>query len=292
MTTEADELAHPQDGDGFAESLTFQAADEQAGLHLLARIGLAVGRASALVLMLREGRPALAVTAGDVELADPDLRDVTAGGLRATITEPLREWTLAFEGEQGRFALRLTAVTTPIEALTAASGTTGYEQLCAVDGEVVLDGEQLALAGAGQRGHSWGVTDWDRLERVATIGAWLDGPRAALAWSARPSGAAGHGSDAVTAAVVDADGEGPFMIEVERARLSTISNPSGHQLRAGLELWPVREDDEPAWPHRAAGEAVAGATVDLGRLTLQAGFFRWRMSGHEGPGCYHMLRRS
>ena len=56
---------------------------------------------------------------------------------------------------------------------------------------------------------------------------------------------------------------------------------------AGLELYETEES--PA--RRAAGEAVCGTTLDLGRLRLDCAFFRWRMEGREGVGRYDVLRR-
>jgi hypothetical protein len=38
--------------------------------------------------------------------------------------------------------------------------TTRYEVPCLVRGEVTVGGERLAIAGQGQRDHSWGVRDW------------------------------------------------------------------------------------------------------------------------------------
>jgi hypothetical protein len=48
------------------------------------------------------------------------------------------------------------------------------------------------------------------------------------------------------------------------------------------------EDD---YPQRIAGEAVAGTSLDLGRLRLECAFFRWRTGGQEGVGRYDVLRR-
>lgn len=38
--------------------------------------------------------------------------------------------------------------------------TTRYEIPCLVEGRLRLDGDELPLAGSGQRDHSWGVRDW------------------------------------------------------------------------------------------------------------------------------------
>ncbi len=57
-----------------------------------------------------------------------------------------------------------------------------------------------------------------------------------------------------------------------------------------MELW--ESDDERTYPHRAAGEAVCGTTLDLGRLRLECAFFHWRMDGRRGVGRYDVLRRA
>ena len=37
---------------------------------------------------------------------------------------------------------------------------------------------------------------------------------------------------------------------------------------------------------------LCGTTLDLGRLRLDAAFFRWRMEGRMGVGRYDVLRRA
>jgi hypothetical protein len=37
---------------------------------------------------------------------------------------------------------------------------------------------------------------------------------------------------------------------------------------------------------------VCGTSLELGRLRLDAAFFRWRMGGREGIGRYDVLRRA
>jgi hypothetical protein len=101
----------------------------------------------------------------------------------------------------------------------------------------------------------------------------------------RPLGAGGHEQELVGAALVG--GEAPHPIA--DARLSTTLDAAGCQRRAGLELWVGEEDPVPL---HAAGEAVCGTTLDLGRLRLDAAFFHWRAAGRAGVGRYDVLRRA
>jgi hypothetical protein len=98
----------------------------------------------------------------------------------------------------------------------------------------------------------------------------------------RPKGRA-HGEEEVEAVLLEPEG----VVPVPDARLSTTSDAEGRQRHAGLELW--MSDDGPV--HRIAGEAVAGTTLDLGRLRLDTAFFTWRSAGTEGAGRYDVLRR-
>ena len=84
------------------------------------------------------------------------------------------------------------------------------------------------------------------------------------------------------------DGEEPQAVAVAEPRLSTTYDAEGRQRRAGLELYV---DSEDAYPRRAAGEVVAGTSLDLGRLRLDCAFFRWRMEGRTGVGRYDVLRK-
>ena len=51
-------------------------------------------------------------------------------------------------------------------------GMAGYEQPVRVRGEAVVGSDRLSVDGLGQRGHSWGAPDWDRIELARTVSVW------------------------------------------------------------------------------------------------------------------------
>ena len=279
---------------GFGDAVTFAFGDPDRQLYGSVRLGLVPGeppRASALALLFAGGDVVAAEIAGGTEVERADWSRLDVGDVSAAIVEPLHAWDIAFDGDEGGFELHFEALGPPAElgrdALAAsAADLHGYEQLCRVSGSVRRGSERTRDDCLGQRGHQWGAPDWERLSLARTLSAWFEGgPGVALA-SARPEGAAGHDAELASA----------FMLEPEAAvaiadpRLSTTSDAEGRQRRAGLELW-VGEDDE-AGPHRLAGEAVCGTTLDLGRLRLDCAFFDWRMDGRHGVGRYDVLRRA
>ena len=135
----------------------------------------------------------------------------------------------------------------------------------------------------GQRGHSWGAPDWDKITLARTVSAWM-APDLGIALTAvRPSKATGHADEALAVTI-----SGPVIIDVDDARLSTTYDSGGRQRRASLELY---EDDD-SYPRRAGGDVVCGTSLDLGRLRLDCAFFRWQMEGREGVGRYDILRHA
>ena len=142
----------------------------------------------------------------------------------------------------------------------------------------------------GQRGHSWGAPDWDKLALARTVGAWLEGDSGVTITAVRPAKGSDHEGEATAAFLYEPGEDGPAaaLRRCADPRLSTAYDADGRQLRAGMELY-VGEDDE--FAHRAAGEVVCGTTLDLGRLRLDCAFFKWRMEGREGVGRYDLLRR-
>jgi hypothetical protein len=281
-------------GAGFGDAVTFAFGDATQRLYGSARLGLVPGDptlASGLVLLFHDGQPVAADATGGVELERADWARVDVGNLSATIVESLRAWTVAYDGDDAGFELRFEALGAPAElgrdAIAAgAADLHGYEQLCRVRGTLRCEGRRWEIDCLGQRGHQWGAPDWDRLALARTVALWReDGVGVALT-SVRPSAAADHEAEVVTAALLGEEAATP----IADPRLSTALDGDGRQRRAGLELWVTEDDD--AMPHRAAGEAVCGTTLDLGRLQLDAAFFHWRMDGHRGVGRYDVLRRT
>jgi hypothetical protein len=285
-----DEHVHPPAGAAFGESVTFAWGDLGRDLYGSARLGLgADGTASALALLFADGRPAAVGAAGGEAIEAPTWERLAAGGVTVTVEEPLRAWTATFDAAEGGFDLRFEALSPPLEV--ALGGTEGYEQLCRVTGTVRVGDATHEIETRGQRGHAWGASDWKGLELSRAVGAWWDDERAITLAAVRPAGAKGHEAEEVAAWFVtpgDEDADAA-LVSIEEARLSTAYDGAGHQRRAGLELWP---DAEATFPLRAAGEVVCGTSLELGRLRLDASFFRWRMGGREGVGRYDVLRRA
>lgn len=282
---------------GFGDAVTFAFGDAALGLYGSARLGLgradpdSAASASALGLLFADGELAAVEASGGIELEDaPDWSAVEAGDVRATIERPLEAWEVAFDGDEGGFELRFEALGEPAElggaAAARAAGLAGYEQLCRVTGTVRVGERRATVDCHGQRGHQWGAPDWERMTLARTVSAWFDdGSGVALA-SVRPDDATAHAHEAISAWLIDGEAVTP----VAEPLLSTTLDGDGRQRRASLELW--EDGDERPYPHRAAGEAVCGTTLDLGRLRLDCAFFRWRMEGRRGVGRYDVLRRA
>jgi hypothetical protein len=266
-----------------ADAVTFAFADVAAGVSGLARAGFTEDGSSGLGVVFSGADP---ITARADTSAGTDGRAweaVDAAGVRTTIVEPGRAWTVSFDDGDGHgFALEVTAISPPADLGDGVGGMTGYDHLCRVEGDVRTRSGTVRVSCLGQRGRLWGSPDWTGLELTRSVGVWLDGAGIAL-HAARPAGAKGQDQEVCRATVF----EGERALAVDDPRLSTVSDVEGHQRRAGLELW-VHEEDH---PRRAAGELVGGTSLDLGRLRLDCAFLRWRMEGQEGAGRYDILRR-
>ena len=273
------ELKKPGDTD----AVTYSWADAETGLYGLARVATGIGpdgeSASALAVAFA-GREPIGAIAEAGEQAPPELT--------ATTEEPLTRWTLTANSAELVFDLTFEALSPPAEygggrkSLAKVGGMEGYEQLCRVSGTV---GETTLKAALGQRGHSWGNPDWDKIALTRTLGAWQDDGTAFLVQTVRPIKATNHAEETYWGALVD----GERALAVEDPRLSTTSDEAGRQIRAGLELW-VSEDDD--YPLRGVGEVLAGSTLELGALRLDVAFFGWHIEGRGAIGRYDILRRA
>jgi hypothetical protein len=288
------EAPRPAEGDGFSDAVTVSFGDVAAELYGVARVGIAEGGASGLAILFRRGEPVAVAAEGGVELpVRPGWEDVSAAGIDTCVDEPLARWRLAFAGDEASLDLQLEATGAlaalpPDNPVAAAGGMTGYEQPVRVRGQALVGGERVAVDGLGQRGHSWGAPDWDRIELARTLGVWMGDDLAVSLTAVRRAGKHDHAHEAVAATILARDGDGaPVALTVEDPRLSTTYDGEGRQRHAGLELWVDEE-----WPRRVAGEVACGTSLDLGRLRLQCAFFRWRMEGREGIGRYDVLRRA
>ncbi len=289
------EQARTPTGPAFADAVTFAFGDADAQLYGLARIGLSPGedgegpRGSALAVLFAGREPVAAIARGGLEVAsDASWESIALDRLRMAVTEPLRDWTVAMEGERNGFDLRFHALSPPAgiaddDAVAEAGGMAGYEQLCGVTGTVRAGDRTHEIRCLGQRGHGWGEPDWDRIEAARTVTAWPAAGFGVALSSVRPQGAP-HAEEQVWAALLDEEGT----VRVEDPRLSTTYDADGRQRRAGLELW-VRDGESPV---TGSGEVLCGSTLDLGALRLDCSFFRWRIDGETGVGRYDVLRRS
>jgi hypothetical protein len=288
------EAPRPDAGNGFSEAVTVAFGDPSAELYGVARLGLAEGGASGLALLFWRGEPVAVRAEGGAEIDRPSSWDeVSAAGLDTSVVEPLRSWRLQFAGDEASFDLDLEA-TGPLSELppdhpvARVGGMTGYEQPVRVHGRATVGDARVAVDGLGQRGHSWGAPDWDRIELTRAVSAWMGDDLAVSLTAVRPAGKRDHEAEAVVASILDRDEDGvPHAVDVADPRLSTTYDDDGRQRQAGLELWV----DEDGYPRRVAGELACGTSLDLGRLRLDCAFFRWRMEGRQGFGRYDVLRR-
>jgi hypothetical protein len=290
-----DDAPRPERGNGFSDAVTVAFGDPGAELYGVARLGLADGGASGLAILFSHGAPVAVSAEGGVEVSAPSSWDeVSAAGLDTTTIEPLRAWRLQYAGNDAAFDLELEA-TGPLAELdpehdvARAGGMSGYEQPLRVTGSARVGGARIAIDGLGQRGHSWGAPDWDRIELARTVSAWMGDDLAVSLTAIRPAGKRDQAAEAVAASILERDEAGEARaLAVADPRLSTTYDGAGRQQRAGLELW-IGQD---GWPRRAAGEIACGTSLALGRLRLDCAFFRWHMEGREGFGRYDVLRRA
>jgi hypothetical protein len=203
-------------------------------------------------------------------------------------------WPVSFAGEGGGFDLIFQALAAPARfPVDGPSGpaaeTQSYEQLCRVQGSITVHGEARQIDCLGQRGHSWGAPDWEAIESVRSLSAWLGPEAAVFALAVRPRGADGHADDAVTAVVAEGYGDDAHLADVTEVRLSTTYDAEGRERRVGLELF-VSDEDE--FPRRAAGEALRAASLEAGGLRVDTSFLLWRLDGRAGVGRAERVRRA
>ena len=283
-------------GEGFSDAVTVAFGDERSDLYGVARLGLAGGGASGLVILFHGGEPVVVHAEGAVAIdgVPSSWASVSAAGLDMAVIEPLRRWRLQFAGDQASLDLELEAIGAIAELpadhpAARAGGMTGYEQAVRVRGLATVGERRLDVRGLGQRGHSWGEPDWERIQVARTVSAWLGEELAVSAVAIRPRKGKAHADELVAATLLQAEGDEPTASLVEDPRISTTYDGEGRQRHAGLELWVGKDD---ALPWQLAGEAICGTSLDLGRLRLDCAFFRWRGRGREGVGRYDVVRRA
>jgi hypothetical protein len=300
------ELPRPATAEVFSDAVTIGFGDPAAGVYGLARVALSRDRdhgetvATGLGMMFADGGPIAVRAAGATPETGGGWESAEAAGVRTAVTEPLRRWSVGFRDQDGQnaFELELRACGPPAELPGDAQavrlgGMAGYEQLCDVTGTATVRGSRRSIACRGQRGHTWGSPDWERIALARTVSAWIDDGPGIILTAIRPHHVRGHGEEAVAAFLFEPaaeDGEHLPQLMGD-PRLSTIYDADGRQRRAGLELYRD-EDDEMG--RRLAGDAVCGTTLELAQptgLRLDCAFFQWRMEGRTGVGRYDVVRR-
>jgi hypothetical protein len=288
-------LEAPRADAAVTDSVTFSFGDREAELYGVARAGFSLGpegtpQASGLGMLFAGAEPVSARAAGGIDVPALAWDAIDAGGVRTAVVEPLREWRVSFVAEDERSGFDLSfravsepAVLDPASAVAALGGMEGYEQLCRVSGTVRARGGDRVVDCLGQRGHSWGQPDWERLSLVRTVSAWVDDELGVSLSAIRDVDAKHHDEEAVSAALFTPEARG-----VVEARISTTYDDDGRQRRATVELF----EDPESWARRATGEVHCGTTLDLGRLRLDCAFFHWVMDGRAGVGRYDILRRT
>ena len=198
-------------------------------------------------------------------------------------SDPSEPWRLSGDA----VALEVVADTEPAALRFADDGIEGFDQLCRVRGTVTAGGVEREIECRGRRGAR---TEPAGAHSVRELSAWFGDDEGLALVSVRPADASGHDADAVSAVLFEAG----HSIAVAEPRLSTTYSHDGTPTRASLELWvePEEDDeDEPAYPRRAAGEAVGqGGGGREGATAVRAELFRWHMRGQTGTGVYSLLR--
>jgi hypothetical protein len=290
-------------GEGFSDAVTLSFGDPVANVFGVARIGFSTAAggvvlASGLGMLFADGSPVAVRADGGLPVSALAWESVDAGGVRTAVVEPLQAWQVVFTSEDGSagFELDFTARSVPAALSPGApvarvGGMQGYEQLCRASGSATVGGEPRPIDCLGQRGHTWGAPDWDRITLARTLSAWMGDDLAVTLTAIRPAKARGHGDEAISAFLLVApeDADVAAAVEIGDPRVSTIYDGDGRQRHAGLELYIDDEDD---YGRRLAGEVACGTSLDLGRLRLDCAFFVWRMEGRAGVGRYDILRRA
>lgn len=217
---------------------------------------------------------------------DPD------AGIHGTVRSGL---TLLFEGREARAERAAAEIERVGEAwqarasggvdvkLTPVSDTADLGgvavSVCAVEGSV--GGKKIS--GLGTAAETRRPPEWRELDLLRAISAVFEPGLAALAVARRPREAGEHGSELVTAVLI----EGGELRAPEDARISTVYDGGGRQHSSGLELWFPGED----YPRRLFGTVQAGTSLELEGLAVHAAAFNWRMEGHTGAGLYELTLR-
>jgi hypothetical protein len=275
----------------FQDSVTVEFCDgrnEVFGLLRVARTPHA-GTADVLAILFSDGTRVLSEMASGLPLPADWQRAQTGAAVLETVT-PLEHWRASYTAPGGGFQLELAAASVPVDfdsppaaELARASGSHGYEQLCAVRGTARAGGREIELEAVGRRVHSWGRSEPESVTTARSVFAFAAGSGVTVA-AIRPQGTGDHGHELVAGHLLDPQLE---PLALEQVRLSTVYDGSGRPREAGLELLAPGEEV----PRRVAGEAACGISIESEHAVTWLAFFRWSFEGVPGIGSYQLHRR-
>jgi hypothetical protein len=209
-----------------------------------------------------------------------DGSNVTVGSAALEGKDRASDWTLRADG------IDLTISGDPEMYVAPDDGTERFDQLCRVTGRFRSGEAERDISCLAFRGARVLDRDLERTDSIRGIGAVFENGDGIGLVAVRPARAKGHGSDAVSAAVLEAGGP----MDVEDPRLSTTYAHDGRPSRASLELWIGEIEDEQR-VRRATGEALGPrASGSRSALQFSADLFRWHSRGAEGIGVYLLAR--
>ncbi|HWI72146.1 MAG TPA: hypothetical protein VNT55_09335, partial [Baekduia sp.] len=220
MIVTPDHEAPRELAEGQSDAVTVAFSDAEADVCGVARIGRAMTDGevvtSGLAILFAGGSPVAVRAEGGVPAGEGvGWGRAEAAGVWTEVVDPLRAWRVHFDDEDGShaFLLDLEAVSAPasVDAEDDAGrlgGMEGYDQLVKVTGTVTVGGGAArTFSGRGQRGHSWGSPDWDKLALARTVGVWLEGDAGVTLTAVRPAKASSHADEAIHAVLLGRDGE-------------------------------------------------------------------------------------
>jgi hypothetical protein len=271
-------------GERFSDSLSLDFVDPDGGRAAMVLVDLRPGAR-------RVGAVELVLDRDEAFAAAPELQGDVPSDWGAVELDGLK---LADDGERARISLtnergeldleakRLGGVT--LEAGSAFADVTGlsHEAFAArVTGEWRPRGaEPRRIEGLGRLVRTSGEPAWDRIELLRSLTAVIEDGSLLVVASARPLGAAGHGEEATSAVLLDAE---ESLTRFEEPLLSTEYDAGGTHRRAGVELWGP--DDAAAI--RGAGTRIGGTA---GAGGLETAFLRFTLNGTPGTARYDLLK--
>jgi hypothetical protein len=211
-------------------------------------------------------------------------RQLLLGGARSDAS--LREFTIDAGSADDDWHLSgdgLSLTIAPVGEAAPHAELGGFDQLCRVSGEAMVDGGTDRLDELGRR-CAREAPLLEEFESIRDFSAWFEPASGAALTALRPAGASGHDADLIGATLFD---EGGATLVAE-PRLSTTYSADGAPSGVGLELWIAEhENQEELLPRRLAGQGAASVVSStVGALQLQARPFRCVSQGQEGDGVY------